>query len=82
MTIHQILPKLHTYIVPKYIQWHSANYWNSLAGEFPKWPKGVAVMDCTPFKISHPAGNEMLHLSTENLAKMSSHKSNEIILHR
>ena len=54
--IHNILPLLHYYLVPNYIRWHGINKWNSLAGEFPEWPRVVAIIDGTPFRISRPKG--------------------------
>ena len=54
--IHHTLPILHVFIVPNYIQWHSAKHWNDLAGEIPQWPKVVAIVDGTPFRISKPSG--------------------------
>ena len=55
--IHRIVPILHTYVVNRYIKWHDMNYWRSLAGVLPTWPRVVAILDCTPFRISKPAGN-------------------------
>ena len=55
--IHKTIPILHVYIVPKYITWHNFRKWNSLAGEFPEWPRVVAILDGTPFRISKPKGN-------------------------
>ena len=55
--IHKILPVLHSYIVPKYIKWHNMNDWRKLRGTFPTWPNVVAILDCTPFRISKPAGH-------------------------
>ena len=55
--IHKMIPYLHVYIVPRYIVWHSDRKWRSLAGEFPQWPRVVAIVDGTPFRISKPKGN-------------------------
>ena len=55
--IHKILPFLHVYLVPKYITWHTDRKWNSLRGELPDWPRVVAILDGTPFRISKPKGN-------------------------
>ena len=55
--IHKIIPILHATIVPQYIKWHNMNYWRALHGIFPTWPNVVAIIDCTPFQISKPAGN-------------------------
>ena len=52
-----MVPILHVYIVPKYIVWHSDRKWRSLAGKFPQWPRVVAIVDGTPFRISKPKGN-------------------------
>ena len=58
--IHKIIHKwvriLHTYLVPKYIRWHSMAHWRRLAGSYPEWPRVVAIVDCTPFRISKPKG--------------------------
>ena len=54
--IHKMLPYLHTYLVPKYVNWHSMVHWRRLAGHFPEWPSVVAILDCTPFRISLPKG--------------------------
>ena len=55
--IHKTILLLHVYIVPKYIKWHNAAKWNSLAATFPQWPRVVAIIDGTPFRISKPKGN-------------------------
>ena len=55
--IHKILPMLHVYLVPKYIRWHSDRTWRNSAGFFPEWPRVVAIVDGTPFRISKPKGN-------------------------
>ena len=54
--IHKYVKILHTYLVPKYIRWHSMNTWRQLAGSFPDWPTVVGVVDGTPFRISKPKG--------------------------
>ena len=55
-TIHNILPILHAYLVKKYITWPTIQEWRQLAGYFLDWPRVVAIMDCTPFRISKPKG--------------------------
>ena len=30
--------------------------WRNLAGTYPEWPRVVAILDCTPFRISKPKG--------------------------
>ena len=55
--IHKMIPILHVYIVPRYIIWHDNRKWRSLAGTFPAWPRVVAIVDGTPFRISKPKGN-------------------------
>ena len=55
--IHKIIPLLHNLLVNKHIIWHDMNKWRSLAGYFPSWPRVVAIIDCTPFRISRPKGN-------------------------
>ena len=62
--IHRMLPLLHAYIVPNYIRWHGLNKWNSLSGEFQEWPRVVAIIDGTPFRISRPKGESMKILIT------------------
>lgn len=32
------------------------NGWRNLIGTFPEWPRVVAILDCTPFRISKPTG--------------------------
>ena len=32
------------------------DHWRRLAGVFPEWPTVVAILDCTPFRISKPKG--------------------------
>ena len=54
--IHKILRLMHVYVVPRYIRLHSMNTWNQLQGYFEHWPKVVAVVDGTPFRISKPKG--------------------------
>ena len=54
--INRIIPRLHAFIVPKYVKWHSMGHWRRLSGFFPEWPNVVGIMDCTPFRISRPTG--------------------------
>ena len=54
--IHKIIPIMHVYLVRNYIKWHSHDYWRSLAGHFAYWPRVVAIVDGTPFRISKPTG--------------------------
>ena len=54
--IHKTLRILHSFLIPKYIKWHNMQQWRSLAGKFPEWPRVVAILDCTPFRISKPKG--------------------------
>ena len=30
--------------------------WRNMAGMYPKWPRVVAIVDGTPFRISQPKG--------------------------
>ena len=55
--IHEYIRLLHVYLVPKYIRWHSMDYWRNLAGFYKEWPRVVALLDCTPFRISKPKGS-------------------------
>ena len=61
LTIQRNLPILHAYLVPKYMWWHSMQYWTSLAGDFPQWPRAVGILDCTPFRINRPRGKIYLY---------------------
>ena len=54
--IHHLLKIFHAYLVPKYIKWHSMPTWRNLAGVYKEWPWVVALLDCTPFRISKPRG--------------------------
>ena len=54
--IHRTLIMMHVYLVPKYIQWHNRYQWQSLAGTIGHWPRVVAIVDGTPFRISRPTG--------------------------
>ena len=54
--LHKNLPRLHAHLVPKYIRWHSMNHWRALSGTIQEWPTVVAIMDCTPVRISKPKG--------------------------
>ena len=54
--LHTFIKLLHVYLVPKYIKWHSMAHWRNLAGTYPEWPRVVAIVDCTPFRISKPTG--------------------------
>ena len=54
--IHRFIRILHTYLVPKYIRWHSMAHWRRLQRFYPEWPRVVAILDCTPFRISKPKG--------------------------
>ena len=56
--IHRMIKILHAYLVPKYIRWHSMAEWRNLAGTYPEWPQVVAILDCTPFRISKPKGQD------------------------
>ena len=56
-SVHRIIPLLHNCLVNEYINWHDMNSWRNLRGTFPTWPNVVAILDCTPFRISKPAGN-------------------------
>ena len=54
--LHKMIPLLHSYLVPRYIKWHSMQYWRALTGTFVFWPRVVGVIDGTPFRISKPSG--------------------------
>ena len=54
--IHKMLPILHAYLVPNYIVWPTLNQWRNMAGSNPEWPRVVASLDCTIFRISRPTG--------------------------
>ena len=68
--LHQIIKYLHAHLVPKYIVWHTMRQWRDLAGIYPEWPRVVAILDCTPFRISKPTGKEIkVHLQCTKLTK-------------
>ena len=69
-TIHNMIPLLHVSLVNKYVTWPTLAKWRALAGYFPDWPRVVAIMDCTPFRISKPKG-----LKYSTLAKLFVHNS-------
>ena len=54
--IHKFIKIMHSYLVPKYIKWHSMQEWRRLTGTFPDWPRVVGIVDGTPFRISKPTG--------------------------
>ena len=54
--LHRILPLLHVYLVPRYIKWHNFEHWRNLTGTFSYWPRVVAIVDGTPFRINRPKG--------------------------
>ena len=54
--VHKCLLYLHAYFVPQYIRWHSMPHWRNLAGTYPEWPRVVAILDGTPFRINKPTG--------------------------
>ena len=54
--IHKCIRVLHSYLVPKYVRWHSMRNWRDLYGTYPEWPSVVALLDCTPFRINKPSG--------------------------
>ena len=62
--IHRCVELLHAYLVPRFIRWHNMQYWRSLAGTYPEWPRVVAILDCTPFKISRPEGESNFKIFT------------------
>ena len=54
--IHKIIPIMHVCLVKKFIRWPSARQWNQMAGFYRRWPRVVAILDGTPFRISKPTG--------------------------
>ena len=54
--IHRLVPILHVNLVKKYIRWPNHNEWQNLAGFYEEWPRVVAILDGTPFRISKPTG--------------------------
>ena len=54
--LHRYVKILHSQLVPKYIKWHPMNIWRHLAGIYQEWPRVVAIVDCTPFRINRPKG--------------------------
>ena len=65
--IHKLLPYLHSYLVSKYIRWHSMAHWRRLAGHFKEWPNVVAILDGTPFRISRPRGTYLFTITLHPL---------------
>ena len=61
-TIHDMVPILHAIFVPKYIVWPNLMEWANMAGKYPEWPRVVALMDCTPFRINKPLGESFTSL--------------------
>ena len=64
--IHHTTRYLHAYLVPKYIKWHTMPQWRSLRGFYPEWPRVVAILDCTPFRISKPTGEHNKNILAPN----------------
>ena len=64
--LHRIMKYLHAYLVPRYIKWHTMAEWRNFIGFYPEWPRVVAIVDCTPFRISKPKG-EYYTLSFQNI---------------
>ena len=58
--LHKFVKYLHAYLVPKYIKWHGMAKWRSMRALYPEWPTVVAILDCTPFRISKPKGISLL----------------------
>ena len=65
--LHECLKIMHAYLVPRYIHWHSMPKWRSLAGTFPEWPRVVAIVDRTPFRISKPTGTDEYNIAFMSL---------------
>ena len=61
--IHHFIPILHSFLVPRYIKWHSMCQWRRLAGYYAEWPNVVALLDCTPFRISKSKGTQFTKYS-------------------
>ena len=51
-----MIPVLHVDLVKKYIKWPNAQEGNALKGFYDHWPRVVAILDGTPFRISKPSG--------------------------
>ena len=68
--IHKLMPMIHTYIVHKYIRWHSMGHWRRLAGTYPEWPIVVAILDCTPFHINKPKGLFLIEIRVKFKVKI------------
>ena len=58
--IHHFMRILHAYLVPKFIKWHSMAHWRHLEGFYQEWSWVVALLDCTPFRISKPTGKILI----------------------
>ena len=80
--LHRILKYLHGYLVPKYIKWHSMRHWQRLIGLYPEWPRVVAILDCTPLRISKPKGNLfVLHIFTDIIRQSWNQLSVKMIIY-
>ena len=51
--LHATVLTLHTYLVPKYIRWHSMNHWRRLAGSYAEWPQVVGEKLSTDIILCH-----------------------------
>ena len=58
--IHKYIRILHDLLVPLYVRWHTMAEWRNLAGKFPEWPRVIAIVDGTPFRISKLTGDAFL----------------------
>ena len=58
--IHRLIPLLHAMLVKKFIKWPSNHKWINLSGYYSHWPRVVAILDGTPFRISKPTGRYII----------------------
>ena len=47
-------------LVTREISWPDINEWHSFRGTYPDFPNCVAIMDCTPIRISVPTGKSFI----------------------
>ncbi len=54
--VHDVVPILHQYLVPRFIRWPTNAQWLQQRNEIEGFPSAVGFIDATPFRISRPVG--------------------------
>ncbi len=54
--LHEVIPILHQYLVPRFIRWPSNAEWQRRRNEIDHFPSAVGYLDGTCFRISCPVG--------------------------